>query len=272
MPSIGDILLTAAPYAIGILATFIGFVIFGLSKQRNLMKVLGVDTDSRRVIVYLSSLFVPRWNAIGFDGQTRSYEGITIPIEELSISSPLAKALTVDAFENIPPIIRRLLQQKSSVFRPITVDTNASPMRQNDIDFSTRSIITVGSQGYNVVTNYCVSRNLCQMQITQNGSVIEIVKGKHQGEVIRRASNQHDIAILEKIVDHTRNDTGIIIAAGLDVIGTMGAVRYLIDHWQELHKTYGDKEFALALQFGPVGTMRLEEVLKGSVIRRLPEV
>ena len=271
MPSIGDILLTAAPYVIGGLATFVGFIIFGLSKQRKLLRFLGLDKESRRVIVYLSSLLIPRGCAVGFDGQPRSYQGITIPIEELSVSALLSKALRIDAFENIPPAIRKPLQKRSAIFRPITVDVNASPMQENDIDFSTRSIITVGSQGYNVVTNYCVDHNLSQLQITHNGNAIQIVQGRHRGETIRRPSNQHDIAILEKLVDRTRNDTTIIVGAGLAVLGTMGAIHYLIDHWQELEKLYGDREFALVLQFGPTETQSFEEALKGTVIRRLPE-
>jgi len=271
MPSIGDIVLTIAPYLIGVLVAFVGLVVFGLSKQRKLMRFLGVDKTARRIIVYLSSLLVPRGCAIGFDGLPRSYQGITIPIEELSVSAPLSKALKIDPFENIPPIIRKPLQEKSAVFRALAVDVNASPMKESDIDFSTRSIITVGSQGYNVVTYYCVTRNLSQLQIVQNGSAIQIMKGKHQGETIRPASPQHDIAILERIVERTQSGTTIIVAAGLGVIGTMGAVQYVIDHWHELDKTYGENEFALVLQFGPVGTQPLQQVLKGNVIRRLPE-
>jgi len=97
------------------------------------------------------------------------------------------------------------------------------------------------------------------------------MKGKDKGEVIRPASNQHDIAILERLIDHTRNNTTIIIGAGLGVIGTMGAIQYLIDHWQELDKTYRNREFALVLQFGPVGKRSFEDVLKGTVVRRIPE-
>ena len=144
-------------------------------------------------------------------------------------------------------------------------------MNESDIDFSTGSIITVGSQGYNVVTNYYLSRNLCQMQITQNGTVIEIMKGRYKGEVIQRPSNKHDIAILERLADQTEQGTTIIIGAGLGVIGTMGAIQYLIDNWEELYKTYNERDFALALQFGPTGSQPIEELLKGSVVRRLPE-
>ena len=182
-----------------------------------------------------------------------------------------AKALAVDAFEYLPPIMRNSLQERYPFFRALTISVNASPIQENGIDFSTRSIITVGSQGYNVVTNYCVSRNLAQLQISHNGTAIQVMKGKNKGEVIRPASNQHDIAILERLIDHTRNDTTIIIGAGLGVIGTMGAIQYLIDHWHELDKTYGNREFALLLQFGPADTLSYEDTLKGTIVRRIPE-
>jgi transposase InsO family protein len=50
----------------------------------------------------------------------------------------------------------------------------------------------------------------------------------------------------------------------------MGAIQYLIDHWHDLHKTYGSRDFALILQFGPANKGSLYDILKnGSVIRRL---
>lgn len=268
---IWDIILVIAPYVIGGIISLIGLVLYIFSKQRRLLKFIGVDNNQRRIIVYLSSLLIPRGSALGFDGKPRSYQGITIPIEELSISYPLTKSLAIDIFENVPPFIRNPLKDRFALFRRISLDTNASPMNEKDIDFSTGSIITVGSQGYNIVTNYCVSRNLCHMQITQNGTVIEIMKGRNKGEIIERPSNKHDIAILERLVDHSQQSTTIIIGAGLGVIGTMGAIQYLIDNWEELHKMYSEKDFALALQFGPIGSQPMEELLKGSVVRRLPE-
>jgi Ca2+/Na+ antiporter len=270
MPSIGDIVLTVAPYIIGFLLALVGFIVYSLSKQKRIFDFLGIDKKSKQVVIYLSSLLVPPGNAIGFDGLPRSYQGIAIPTGELNISSRLSKELTIDAFEYIPPVVRKSLQEKYAFFRPLKIRIEASPMRDSDIDFSTRSIFTVGSQGYNIVTNYCVSQNLAQLRITQNGTVIEIAKGKDAGETIRRASNQHDIAILEKLIDHTRNDTVVIIAAGLGVLGTMGAVQYFVDHWQELYKTYGKHEFALALQF-TAKSNSLDNALQGSVIRRVPE-
>lgn len=268
---IWDIILVIAPYVIGGIISLIGLVLYIFSKQRRLLKFIGVDNNQRRIIVYLSSLLIPRGSALGFDGKPRSYQGITIPIEELSISYPLTKSLAIDIFENVPPFIRNPLKDRFALFRRISIDTNASPMNEKDIDFCTGSIITVGSQGYNIVTNYCVSRNLCQMQITQNGTVIEIIKGRYKGEILRPPSTQHDIAILEKLVDESHQNTTIIIGAGLGVVGTMGAIQYLINHWEDLYKTYEDRGFSLALQFGPIGSQPMEDLLKGSVIRRLPE-
>ena len=235
------------------------------------MKFFGIDKDSRRVVVYLSSLFVARGKALDFRGQARSYEGITVPIEEFSIGAALPKAFKIDPFDNIPPIIRRNLQKKWSFFKPTSIDVNASPFREADIDFSTRSIITLGSHGYNLVTDYCTAHGLTQLHITHDGTAITIVEGRHQGEVIRPASSRHDIAILEKLIDSSQDQTTLIIAAGLGVIGTMGAVRYLIDNWEALYKSCGDNPFGLVLQFGPVDAAPLVEVLKGNVIRRLPE-
>jgi hypothetical protein len=269
MPTFGDIILTATPYIIGFLIALIGFLVYSFSKQKKLMRFFGVDRSSRCVMVYLSSLLVPRGGSTGFDGLLRSYQGIAIPTGELTVGSRLAKALTTDSFEYLSPIVRKSLQKRYAFFRPMLARIDASPMRYEEIDFSTRSIITVGSQAYNIVSNYCMTENLVQLQITHNGAVIEVMKGRDMGQVVRKADDQHDIAILEKIIDHDRNNSTIIVAAGLGVIGTMGAIQYLIDHWHELQKTYDDQDFALALQFGHVGKSSLEDILRnGSIIYR----
>lgn len=271
MPSIGDIILAIAPFIIGLLVPLVGKFVIVFSKQSKLIELLGVDEESRRVVVYLSSLFVPKGAAIDFQGQPRSYQGITVPIEEFSASAALPKAFDFDPFENIPPILRERFESKWSFFQPVSIDVNASPMQEADIDFGTRSIIALGSHGYNHVVYYCIHHGLSTLHITQNGTAIEIAKGKHKGEIITPASPSHDIAKLEKVVDDSRANTSILIAAGLGVIGTMGAVNYLIDHWHELHHSYGDKPFALVLQFGPAGQLSFEDLMKGSVIRRLPD-
>jgi hypothetical protein len=111
-----------------------------------------------------------------------------------------------------------------------------------------------------------------RLAVTHNGTVIEVVKGTNKDEIIRPASDRHDIAILEKLTDRDRSNCSIIIAAGLGLLGTMGAVQYLIDHWPDLQRSYGDSDFALALQFGPVDKSPLTDILaNGSVIRRFPE-
>ena len=271
MPPFGDIALTLLPYLIGFLFALISYIFFVLRKQWKLIQFFGADKSARRVNIYLSSLLVPRGCASGFDGLPRSYQGIAIPTEELHLSTPLAKTLMVDPFENIPPVFSKYIQEKIPIFEPLKVKINASPMSEREIDFSTRSLIAVGSQGYNVVTHYFVNRNLTQLKISNNGTAIEIMKGKDKGEVIRPASNQHDIAVLERLVDPTNNNTKILICAGLGVIGTMGAIQYLIDHWQELDKTYHLDDFAIVLQFGPTDKRSLEDILKGTVIRRIPE-
>ena len=93
MPSFGDIILAIAPYVIGFLVAFVGFISFSLSRQQKLFNFLGADKKYRRVLIYLSSLLIPDGCAIGFDGLPRSYQGITIPTEELSISARLCKSL-----------------------------------------------------------------------------------------------------------------------------------------------------------------------------------
>jgi hypothetical protein len=270
MPTIWDVLLQASPYILTVIVTLIGLIVFRFSRLGKLARLLGIDRRARRVVLYLSSLLVPRGSAVDFRGQARSYQGITIPSEEFAAGVALSKLLPTDPFENLPPIVRRPLGERYPFFKPIQIDVNASPMRDIDIDFSTRSIIALGGPGYNIVSDYCSRNNLCQLAFTANGTQIAILQGKGRGETITPPSPQYDIAMLEKVVDSSRDNSTIVLAAGLGVTGTMGAANYLLKNWHKLEREHGKKQFALVLQFGPFDKLPLAEALRGTVVRSLP--
>jgi hypothetical protein len=272
MPTIGDILLEFSSIIIVFLLTVAGFIFFAFSKQRKLRRFFGIKKESQDIDVYLSSLFIPQYTSTGFDGRPRSYQGPAIPIGELGIIASLASALKLSGFDNIPAFIRDMLAKVNKNFQPLNINPKASPLKETEINFRSGStIITVGSQGYNIVTNYCVDNNLSQMQIVENGTAIQIMKGKRQGEIVRPVSDKHDIAILEKLTERTRDNTTIFIAAGLGVLGTMGTIQYLVDKWEKLASEYPD-DFAFILQFGPIDRFSFEECLhEGERIRQIPD-
>jgi len=61
------------------------------------------------------------------------------------------------------------------------------------------------------------------------------------------------------------------LAHGWGVNGTRGAVRYLVEHWQELHRKHGTEEFALCLQFPTVAEDPQGYLAKPGVLLEFPE-
>lgn len=55
------------------------------------------------------------------------------------------------------------------------------------------------------------------------------------------------LAIVEKVHDPATQST-VFIAAGLGVVGTMGAVHFLAEHWNELWQQFGTRPFAICFE------------------------
>jgi hypothetical protein len=266
---------------VGNLASNVIWIVFGavftaaiylstlLPKYRTLTRFFGVSSSCPRLRVYFSRLNIPRGGSVDAQGVARNYSGAAIPEYEFAVVETLLRPFLALAPRRVPRSILKKMESWGLFKRPEIV-FGASPLRDQDIEFV--NLILIGSQGYNVVTEYYLTRGnpYLTLDLSPSNPAVVIRRGRNTGERIPPKNDVavYDIAILVKIRD-AEHDTTVFIGAGMGVNGTRGAIEYLMNRWEELHKTYGDQEFGLCLRFPPV-TEDPQGFRKPVVLRRLP--
>ena len=89
------------------------------------------------------------------------------------------------------------------------------------------------------------------LKIEQQGNnmIIQVQRGSRTGDTfVQRSGESDDLAIVEKLYDGSTEST-IFIAAGLGVVGTMGATQYIADNWETLQRDFSNQPFAICLRF-----------------------
>jgi hypothetical protein len=253
---------------------FIGFLfwlVFQLSKWKKLLRFLGLKKNRPRLRVYLSNLDVPPGCAKDFRGVSRMYSGSAAPEPELGVIDQLTRLLAHPILDQLG-IVREWLGERYWIFRKPELVFQLSPLDPDEIQFD--SIISVGSSGYNSVTDYYQNEYnptviLDHEAANDRNRCIVINYGDRRGQCIPIASGR-DMGVLAKVYDR-HHDTVVFIGAGFNVNGTLGAIRYLIDHWQELAKDYCDvASWAVCLDF-PHPNYDAQGYLRPTMVTRVPE-
>ena len=114
-------------------------------------------------------------------------------------------------------------------------------------------MVCVGGPKFNTATAYFMKTEnpfLCHYKDDSAGRWrVAINRGQRKGEIIGGdlCKDAVDIGYVQR-VRNSQTRTVIIIAAGLGVNGTRAAVHYLVEHWKELLRHYGDSDFAVVFQ------------------------
>lgn len=235
------------------LLVLLPFVFF---KRRRLFQFFGITKDRPSFIVYFSTVFVVPGGSVDFRGTPRTFAGPAIPAAELHIIEPVAKLLSDRLLSSIPSAIRKWLGNKVHwFFLPVSPTFKGSPQERNQVEQG--NILTVGSQYYNsagdLYTETC-NPILRMEQDDQGKMVVRVNRGPRAGGIFeQRAGQPDDLALVEKLHDKATNST-VFIAAGLGVVGTMGAVHFVVENWAKLREDFGTKPFAVCLRFQDVRT------------------
>lgn len=230
------------------------FVLLGLPfvyrKRRNLFKFFGLTKDNPKLIVYFSTVFVQPYGSKDFRGEQRSFWGPAVPASELFTIMPIAALFKDTLLDNLPVPLRNWLGNKVHwSFKPIFPIFSASPEARNQIEQS--NIITIGSQYYNSVGDLYTETCSPFLKMEQVGEkmIIRVRKGPRVGDVFElRSGETDDLAIVERLYDKETKTT-VFIAAGVGVVGTVGAVLFIVERWRNLQKDFGSKCFAYCLRF-----------------------
>ncbi len=228
---------------------------FVYRKRRRLFQFFGITKECPRLMVYLSTVFVHPFGSEDFRGEVRSFAGPAVPATELSTIEPIAELFNDPLLDSLPATIRTWLGEKVHwSFGKISPIFASSPHDRNQVERG--NIITVGSQYYNSAGDLYTETCNPVLKIEQVGQtmVICVKQGARQGDVFQpRVGQADDLAIVEKLQDAATQST-VFIAAGLGIVGTMGAVRFMAEKWEKLHEDFGMKPFTICLRFQDVGS------------------
>lgn len=246
----------AAEILAAILLAVIGWLLsiilrlpFVYRQRKDLLQFFGISEDNHRFLVYLSTLFVARGGAADFRGQRRTFQGPAIPAVELTTVQPVSQLFVAPYLLSLPGFIRRWLGDVHWAFKQLLPEFTFSPPDRQLVESA--NMLTVGSQYYNSAGDLYTETGDPYLKMEQvNGEMlIRVTKGPRQGDVFRqRPGETDDLAIVERFFDEAHNIT-VFIAAGLGVVGTLGAVHYLVDNWRQLKKDFGTEPFAICLRF-----------------------
>ena len=203
---------------------------FVYRKRRQLLEFFGLTKNSPNLTVYLSTVFVRSGGSVDFQGVARTFAGPAIPSAELSIVEPLSRIFSNPFLDGLPVSFRNWLAHRVHwSFKSITPTFKASPQDKTMVEKG--NLFTVGSRYYNSAADLytdTINPILSMVQINQK-MMIKVVEGPQSGEVFKqRQGKVDDLAIVEKLHD-SETYTTVFFAAGLSVVGTLGAVNFIVD-------------------------------------------
>jgi len=250
---VSDVLAALAVAILGWLLSILLRLPFIYRQRRDLFRFFGITRSNQSFVVYLSTLFVAPGGSADFRGNHRSFQGPAIPAAELTVVQPVSELFISPFLQALPSSVRRWLGEKAHwTFRQISPVFSPSPPDVSQVE--PVNMLTVGSQYYNAAGDlYAETGNpFLKMEQVGTNMVIRVAKGPREGDVFEQRSNHiDDLSIVEKLHDEAHGTT-IFIAAGLGVVGTLGAVHYLVKNWSKLLDDFGTEPFAMCLRFQDV--------------------
>ncbi len=205
----------------------IGWSAFLIVRRRRLLKFFGIG-ETKRITVYLSNIRVVEGGSVGTDGKPRRYAGTTVTIGEAVQANlfPNLFSYRIPGLSDKPGILKYLMVSD------VKVVVLPSPLKEEDID-KTSSMITFGSPGYNVVSQWAERKFVPRMKFVQDNSQIAV-------------DNLPNIAdgkqsFVQRLYD-SDNKRWVFYTAGLSELGTIGAAYFLASQWRKLYKKYGAKD------------------------------
>jgi hypothetical protein len=192
-----------------------------------------------RLIIYTSTLRIPRGGSVGVDGQPRSFQGTAIPDYEAT-----AAAAEQRVFSSAAPGVGGVSGWLRNLrFVDLDVVVQASPVDPDDVTRSD-SFIAIGSPAYNTASARVESTFPATGRFNDASGTIE-VDGLPP-------TARPDYSILERVHDRQSGQTAFY-AAGHSLAGTSGAVNHLRSNWRTLAKHHkGD--FCLLLRVNADGS------------------
>ena len=205
--------------------TLAGTLVYRFSRRRGLLRFFGC-AKTRKLCLYLSNLDILFGGAIDPEGKPRGYRGPSTPGYELPFIPAIYRLFQapVPGLSSQPGLWRYL------ALRDVEIVASPAPGSILDID-EKATLVTVGSLGYNTVSREVERSFKPSVQLSTDGYVISPDGVRHDGS---------EYAIVGKYYSPERKQWAFY-TAGPTRVGTTGAFLYLVRHWADLRRTFGDR-------------------------------
>jgi len=222
--------------AINILSAVILFVVGWLAwRATTRRKLADFFHTSDGITIYTSTLFVVPGGSLDFRDVRRTCGGPAVPLAESEVATRLM--LVIQRFGS--SALGGAL--KSVRFDDVDCHIAPSPARADDVSRS-RTIVTLGSPGYNCVSEWVESSfdPLCRFAADMGS--IDAPNGP--------ATNVHSGMLVRAC--HPTTGQVAYYAAGPSELATVTAANYLVENWRKLARHYPrSMPFCLVLQADP---------------------
>jgi hypothetical protein len=198
-----------------------------LLRRRRLLKLFRVSKDCG-LTIYLSRLQILQGGAIDFHGTPRSFAGPVVTAAEAGAATVLGSI-----FEYlIPGLESRSGILKTLFTRDISVSVEPSPAQVSALP-SDRTVVAVGSPGYNCVSEWIESalNPLIRFDVNKSSMLpqgLQSVTDPSQGMV--------------QVLWDANHSRRVLYVAGLSEAGTAAALLYLGRKWDELRRNLGNRQ------------------------------
>ena len=221
-----------ANIAFVILTVGIGIIILVI-RRRALLRFWGIR-KIRKVRIYISHLRIAKGGALDTNGTARSYQGNVVTQLESEMSL-LIKSLF---FAKVPGRTVQPGWIQALLIPSADVEVQPAPGHSQQID-QEGTVVSLGSPGYNVVSDNIETTCHSPVRFTQDNSAIHL-----PGNLTIQDPRQ---SVVVRILD---GDRYWFYAAGLSEGGTAAAAHYLANSWRHLDRRYHDSpSFYVALEF-----------------------
>ena len=152
----------------GLLVILIGWILYLFTERRKLLSFFGISS-SKRLVIYLSNLRITAGGSLGVDNNPRSFSGTTVVYREQLMANAFRERFNylIPSLSDSHSIFKKIL------FADIKVTIQPSPINKEEIEANS-SILTLGSPGYNLASEYIEHHDSSIVQFDNDNSEIRI--------------------------------------------------------------------------------------------------
>ena len=226
----------------------IGLLLVYYRERKTLLRFFGVTNELPKVYIYMSCLTLGDSAAKGFEQTKKGYTGSAIVPTENKAAIDLVNILRTRYYAVLPSGLRNWISSQQLTFLSLNPQVEVSP-HSPDLCEPNANLILIGSGVYNVVSKHYLEENPgCLSFVTKldKTRAVSVKKESFVGEL--RGRPDAELGVIIRRERGTTKGT-VIICAGWGTASTQGTVGYLLSHWEELQRYYGDAPFEVGLSF-----------------------